>query len=203
MFVAWNDNDDDNGGVYFAKSGDNGKSFTKEARLNHDVEAGEPQVFTSGENVYVVWTTTGEYSDYNPYSNTYGHKSESESNSTTTYNDTGNIYFAKSDNNGEMFSSPESLVRGFTNPLNAEIIGHGEKVYVVTQASVDNTAANQDIFLIESPDNGGTFGDAINLSNNSGISECPSITISGNNVYLTWQDKGTGNNEAYYKQITM
>ena len=34
-----------------------------------------------------------------------------------------------------------------------------------------------------------------NLSNNSGISECPSIAISNNNIYVIWEDYTSGNHE--------
>jgi hypothetical protein len=38
----------------------------------------------------------------------------------------------------------------------------------------------------------------INLSNNSGISECPSIAISNNNIYVIWEDFTPGNHEILF-----
>ena len=62
---------------------------------------------------------------------------------------------------------------------------------------------NQDIYFMSSPDGGNTFTPAINISNNPGISECPSMTFLSNNkdddddsLFIVWQDKSPGNNEA-------
>jgi hypothetical protein len=38
----------------------------------------------------------------------------------------------------------------------------------------------------------------INLSNNSGISECPSIAISNNNIYVILEDFTPGNHEILF-----
>jgi hypothetical protein len=37
-----------------------------------------------------------------------------------------------------------------------------------------------------------------NLSNNKGISECPSIAVSNNNVYVVWEDDTTGNHKIFF-----
>lgn len=38
----------------------------------------------------------------------------------------------------------------------------------------------------------------INLSNNTGISECPSIAISKNYMYIVWEDFTPGNHEILF-----
>ena len=38
----------------------------------------------------------------------------------------------------------------------------------------------------------------LNLSNNNGISECPSIAISDNNLYILWEDINPGNHEIFF-----
>ena len=49
---------------------------------------------------------------------------------------------------------------------------------------------------------GNSFNGAMNISNNLGISECPSMTVtSDNDLFLVWQDKTTGNNEAFSTTI--
>ena len=58
---------------------------------------------------------------------------------------------------------------------------------------------NQEILLKQSTDRGNTFTDEIeNLSNNRGISECPSIAVSNNNVYVVWEDDTAGNHEIFF-----
>ncbi|MGZ5551711.1 MAG: hypothetical protein ACXWE7_13085 [Nitrososphaeraceae archaeon] len=40
------------------------------------------------------------------------------------------------------------------------------------------------------------------MSNNPGVSECPSITISNNNIYVIWEDYIRGNNEILFAKIS-
>ncbi|MGH9911536.1 MAG: hypothetical protein ACRD8Z_26090 [Nitrososphaeraceae archaeon] len=50
----------------------------------------------------------------------------------------------------------------------------------------DNKTGNWEIFLRASQDNGKTFGDEINLSNDTTRSDDGSIAAQGNSVYVTW-----------------
>jgi hypothetical protein len=47
----------------------------------------------------------------------------------------------------------------------------------------------------KSSDSGATFTSARNLSNNTGDSANPNIAVSGNNVYIVWEDDTTGGAE--------
>ena len=73
----------------------------------------------------------------------------------------------------------------------------------------DAVGENQDIYFMMSPDDGNTFTSAINISNNPGISECPSLTVlsgkeGGNDsLFVVWQDKSPGNNEALSTTISL
>jgi hypothetical protein len=53
-----------------------------------------------------------------------------------------------------------------------------------------------------STDGGANFGDTINLSNNVGVSANPAIAISGNNVYVIWQDDTPGDGDILYRRST-
>jgi hypothetical protein len=53
--------------------------------------------------------------------------------------------------------------------------------------------------LVTSTD-GSTFTEVQNLSNNPGISECPSVSVSGGRVYVAWEDGTTGNHEVFLAQ---
>jgi hypothetical protein len=67
----------------------------------------------------------------------------------------------------------------------------GENVYVVWH---DETPGNFDILHRRSTDGGANFVEPIkNLSNNPDRSFSPAIAVSGNNVYIVWQDFCPGN----------
>jgi hypothetical protein len=85
----------------------------------------------------------------------------------------------------------------------------GKVVYVAWQDnhhsdSIDSTNRNYDIFFRKSIDYGETFGNTINLSNNSGLSERPQMVTTGNNVYVVWADNTTrdGSSEIFFTKST-
>lgn len=84
--------------------------------------------------------------------------------------------------------------------LNAEIAALGSNIYIPWQNKANEADRNEEILLIRSTDEGSTFNTSLvaNLSNNDGISECPSIAISGNNIYIVWEDDTTGNHEIFF-----
>jgi hypothetical protein len=53
-----------------------------------------------------------------------------------------------------------------------------------------------------SGDNGITFGNIQNLSNNPGRSSDPMIVSSGNSTYVVWQDNSSGNYEILFRKGT-
>src|SRR5437867_2008370 len=87
--------------------------------------------------------------------------------------------------------------KGMSESANAAVSGNN--VYVVWQ---DNSTGNGDIYLRHSTDGGKAFEDILNLSNNTGGSQLPQIALSGNNVYVVWQDNSTGNGDIYLKGST-
>jgi hypothetical protein len=71
------------------------------------------------------------------------------------------------------------------------------QLYITGQVPLSDR--NEEIFLMSSSDNGDTFNQiTTNLSNNSEFSECSSIAASANNIYIIWQDRTPGNNEALF-----
>lgn len=210
VYVAWNiDNEDKSinganntdGGIFLTKSVDNGNSFDNEIRLNtSDEKPGEVQIDSNGKNVYVIW---GSPDPSTNYENAF----VEGSNSITISNVTGDgIYFTKSLDGGHIFTKPSFIKGQFLNPLNVEIIQYlGELIVAIQATPLNNTVeGNQDIFLMRSQDDGNSFSESINISNNLGISECPSMTfISDEDLLTTWQDKSTGNNEAFLTKLNI
>jgi hypothetical protein len=185
-YVVWNvgiigdSNSEDNNannidnGIFFTKSFDSGNSFSDTIKLNNDRNSiGESQIAAYGNNVYVVWGG-------NPDDKVVG-----------------NIFFVKSTDNGNRFAKAESL--GEQNSLNVEILSGGNNnVYIAWQALLSD--GNEEILFKKSSDNGATFTNINeNISNNEGISECTSISVSeNNNVYVAWEDYTYGNHEILF-----
>jgi hypothetical protein len=206
VYVAWNIDSNDRsivgannteGGIFFVKSPDNGSSFDEEIRLNTDEKPGELQIDSSENNVYVIWGSPDPSTTHHDSAQTTT-KDENINNNNNLAGD--GIYFTKSIDDGNSFAKPSFVQGQFLNPLNVDIIHHAGELVVAIQATpLNNTLdGNQDIFLMRSPDMGDTFSESVNISNNAGISECPSMTIlsSDNKLFVIWQDRSPGNNEA-------
>src|SRR5215204_1853133 len=219
VYVIWEDNISGNKEVLFRASHDNGQTFNSTISLsNNTSNSFGPDIFSNGKNVYVVWTDTisGSSNDIlftsskdngqtfntsinlsnNNGSSTIPQLSSSGTNVYVTWMDTslGNIeiFSAFSIDNGQTFNTSINLSNSPGLSQLPQISSSGDNVYVVWQ---DKTPGIYDIFLASSNDNGQTFGSTINLSNNTGYSEHPQITSSGNNVYVVWSDNTPGNND--------
>ncbi len=208
VYIAWNIDSEDKSivgtnntkdGIFFIKSTDNGSSFDEEIRLNSEEKPGELQIAANDNNVYIVWGSPDPSTNYQDTS--------LKTKETINSNITGDgLYFTKSIDNGNSFTKPSFIKGQFINPLNVELIQHsGELIIAIQAMPLNNTMeGNQDIFLMRSQDMGNSFSEAINISNNDGISECPSMTIiADNSLLIVWQDKSTGNNEAFSTRINL
>ena len=171
VYVAWNvigSEDDD--GLYFAKSSDSGSTFGNATILGEDI-SGESQVSAYNGTVYVV--SGGLHSV-----------------------EVNGLFFIKSIDGGETFADPVQIDAGgqFVNPLNVEIASDDPNVaYVAGQVF---TGGNEEILLLQVSGNNATG--VINLSKNEKISECPSIAMAGDNIYVVWEDLTPGNHEVFY-----
>jgi hypothetical protein len=130
--------------------------------------------------------------------------------------------------NGNTFSNATEVRNdNFVNPSNVEIVVLGnnnsegnreqslssspssqqvqqEQPHLYIAGQVPLSDENEDIFLASSSENGDTFSQTTtNLSNNSEFSECPSIAASANNIYVIWQDRTPGNNEALFTKTEL
>jgi hypothetical protein len=176
VYIAWNMADgeldkSDNEGLFFVSSLDGGSNFDNMTKLNPEKDSGEAQVAAFNDAVYVV------------------------SGGLHSVNVDGPI-FMKSNDGGKSFSEPVTLDQNgtFINPTNVEVGAYDEQFsYVAAQVSV---SGNEEIFLLEVT--GNNLGQVFNLSNNAKISECPSIAMAGNNIYVVWEDMTPGNHDILY-----
>jgi hypothetical protein len=172
VHLVWTDNSTGSGDILYKRSADNGTSFSSTRNLsNNSGNSTAAQIASYQDNVYVVWEDA------------------------TTGN--GDIYFKKSVDNGTSFGNIENLSNNTSSSDLFHIAVSGSNIYVVW---TDNATGNGDIYFKKSVDNGTSFGNIENLSNDNGKSYGARIVISGNNVYVVWNDGSTGKGDIYFKR---
>ncbi len=206
VYVVWRTSD-----IFFSFSHDGGQTFsTPPDNLSEEItgEKTNPQISSEGDNVYVVWDNPGAIDIFFARSTDGGQtfstppenisdnaglsfipqiSSEGDNVYVVWADDTdGNlsIFFARSTNVGQTFSTPENISDNAGLSFNQQISVEGNNVYVVWEDDTDDS----DIFFSFSTDGGQTFSDPDNISENQGLSNLPQISSDGNNVYVVWED---------------
>ena len=171
VYVVWEDNTLGNAEVLFRASNDGGTLFGPTLNLSNNTGISEnPQISSSGNNVYVVWADGSAGN--------------------------GDILFRASNDGGLTFDSITNLSSNTGASQLPQISPSGNNVYVVW---ADGSAGNGDILFRASNDGGLTFNPTINISSNTGNSQKPQVSSSGNNVYVVWQDNTLGIDNIFYK----
>src|SRR5215216_6887806 len=138
---------------------------------NNSKDSVYAQIVANANNVYVVWQ---ESVTQNSYENNY------------------DIYFKKSDDNGNTFSKPINLSNnsGFSEHPQIAVTKNG----IIFIVWADNTNSNNtEIMFTKSEDNGTTFSKPTNLSNSLQNSNNQEISAFNENVYVVWQDIDSAN----------
>ena len=175
IYVAWNEGVSPLTEIFFAKGSDYGASFSEPVNLSRSngtsMDAG---IAVSNDKIYITWMETSS--------------------------ENSEIFFSKSDDSGMTFSTPINLSDsvGKSNIVrDAEIASYENNAYVVWY---DDTSGNYDVFFTRSADYGKTFSPPVNLSQNSGKSELAQISVSGENVYVMWNDYTMENAEIFLRE---
>lgn len=177
-YVTWNTNttEDKSHQILFTKPATTATNLPvspSPMKIANYLEDGESQIRAFDNNVLVFWTG----------SNTKGRH---------------NLYYAQSIDYGSNFGKIVDISKNFNDSSNVETAFDGKNLYVAWQ---EGDSGNQEIFLRKSVDWGNTFGQIKNVSDNEGVSECPSISISNNKLHIVWEDDTLGNHEIFYKSI--
>src|SRR5215203_5364910 len=170
-------------GLFFIKSSDKGNTFENSIRIVHN-NFGESQISVSKDEVLIGWG--GLHSK-----------------------NINGIYFVKSYDNGTSFTNPHIIQvtksenknssEKINHPTNVEIANH-DSSYIVWQDIISKE--NQDIFIANIK-NVFQSTKLVNLSNNTGISECPQIAVANNHIYVVWEDITPGNHEILFTKGTV
>lgn len=175
VHVAWSVLEDDEGrGLYYSARMDGSEEPGEVVKLADGDEFGEPQVVADNSTVYVVAGGQDRYK-------------------------VAGLFLAKSMDGGASFSSETIDLNGsFVNPLNVEAaLDDDATLYVAGQAFVSD---DEEILLLPLQTRSNTT-DAlgfVDLSDNEKTSECPSIAVSGDRVFVVWEDLSPGNHEILY-----
>ena len=191
VYIVWNNENKKNSGLFFVKSFDKGNNFYDIIKLSNDSNFGESQIAVKENEILVIW---GGF----------------------LLKNIENIYYVKSSDNGQTFtdatSISEKIIKSnitnyytklndiIENPMNVEVTSKNFS-YIAWQNSFSEQ--NEDILLLVDNHKDSSHSNIFNLSNNSGISECPSIAISDNNIYVIWEDYTSGNHEIFLANISI
>lgn len=175
LHVVWYDIRDGNYEIYYKRSTDGGTSWGTDTRLtNSSGISNYPSVAVSGSVVHVVWSDS---------------------------RDTG-IYYKRSVDGGTSWGADERLTNNtaaFATSFRTSVSVSGSVVHVVWH---DLRDGNIEIYYNRSTDGGTTWGGDTRLTNHIGQSVNPSVTVSGSDVHIVWEDQRDGNSEIYYKRST-
>jgi hypothetical protein len=157
--------------IYYKRSTDDGISWGQDTRLTNDNFVSElPSVSVSSSLVHLIWT------DYR--------------------NGNSEIYYKRSTNNGINWEPDTRLTNnpGFSSGANVNSSG-----LFVHATWIDDRDGNYEVYYKRSDNGGVNWGPDTRLTNNTAISNHPSIAASGSNVHIVWEDNRDGNSEIYYK----
>jgi hypothetical protein len=224
VYVVWEDTTPGNFDIFFAVSNDNGQTFSTPINLSNNAGVSDNQQISSeGNNVYVVWDDgplggNGEilftvsndngqtFSTPINLSNNAGDSLDPQISSEVNNvyvvwdDDTpGNseIFFAVSNDNGQIFSMPENISNNGENSSTPQISSEGNNVNVVWEDFILGNA-NSDIFFAVSNDNGQIFSTPENIIDNAGDSDSPQISTEENNAYIIWRNDALNSFDIFF-----
>ena len=151
--------------MFFKVSHDNGASFSKPINLSDNPASlsYHPKLVTAGNHVYIVWE-------------------DDDGNSGNT-----DIFFVESSDCGITFSGKKNISNDPAASGHPKLAVSGNDVYVVWAGeSQDDT----DISLAIGTNNGTSFGQPTNISNDPQISFNPQISSNQGNITLNWLEEG-------------
>jgi hypothetical protein len=172
--IIWRDTRHVHTEIYYKRSSDNGSSWTADIRLtDFNAQKFTPAIAGSSQTLHAVW------SDWRV--------GDEE------------IYYKRSSDEGASWGPDTRLSNALERSLYPSIAVSGQNVYVVWQDYRDGPT---EIYYKSSTNDGLTWSADIKLSNTWGTSDRPSIAVSGQNIYVVWQDLSFGGNKTCYKRST-
>lgn len=161
---------DGNNEIYFKRSTDAGVSWEADTRLTDNSSPSDyPSLSISDSVVNVVWRE--------------GRDSNWE------------IYYKRSTDGGLTWDSDIRLTIDPASSFNPSISTNGSELHIVWY---DFRDGNGEIYYKHSTDGGLSWGEDTRLTNNSGSSLAPSISVSASDIHVVWQDDRDGDHKIFY-----
>jgi hypothetical protein len=176
--------------IFLSKSSDGGRTFEDPVRLDAKAEGSSdfPLLISSSSNTYVAW------------------------NGRASNNSLPHIALTRI-RADESFGEPVDVNGKATNPT-WDITASGKNVYVAWGSGTKNVAGlpdGTDVYFLASGDEGGTFANTIDLSDDNALKTlfaaqkkplsfvAPKIAASGTHVYVGWQPAYPDSNELFFR----
>ncbi|HEX5457281.1 MAG TPA: sialidase family protein [Candidatus Nitrosotalea sp.] len=175
IYVTWQSSITGASSILMAKSLDDGTSFEKPIQVSDPSQLSAfPQVAFSGDHVYMSWIE------------------KAVDNST-------NIIFAKSVDQGKSFGTPLHVTHNMGNSGIPKLSADSSQVYLTWE---DNSRGDYEVFLSKSSDFGASFHVPVDISTTTGQSGTPEVVVSGNNLYVVWMDNTSGQYDIFFTKST-
>jgi len=173
VHVVWRDFKGEYPEIYYKRSEDSGKTWDEEIQLTHNNTISfnlyDIKVEACESAVYVVWK------DYR--------------------NESSEVYFKKSMNNGEAWSFDKRVSHDYTPSYHPAIAVDRNYIWIVW----DDWGNQAEICFSMSEDFGESWSKKQYLTE-QGQSKEADIAVSENDTFIVWQDDRDGNYEIYFKQ---
>lgn len=172
VHVVWYDVRDGNSEIYYKRSVDGGITWGTDTRLTNNSEtSNSPCISVNGSIVHLVWQ---DFRNWNCQ-----------------------LYYKRSNDGGVTWGADTRLTNTSTESSHASLSLWSSYVHVVW---MDNRDGNYETYYKRTIDGGLTWQTDTRLTNNTGYSAKPSISVSGPVVHTVWYDDRDGNYEIYYKR---
>ncbi len=218
--IAWRDFRDGNGEIYFTRLDTSGNKVGSDIRLTNDTGNGvRPSLIWTGREYGVSWydSRDGNGEIYFCRMDQYGNKVRSDvritSNSAGSWNPslawTGNeygvawydyrdsnyeIYFARLDANGKKIGSDIRVTSDIAISQFPSLIWNGSEYGL---SWYDERDGNGEIYFVRLDSTGTKIGTDIRVTQDAAASTRPSLTWTGEEYGIAWNDSRDGNPEIY------
>ncbi|MGD1837469.1 MAG: sialidase family protein [Nitrososphaeraceae archaeon] len=213
--------------IFATMSMDGGSTFDTGFNVSNTLtDSFSPQVAMSGDNVVVVWVEqlSGNTEAFAAVSNDGGATFGPSFNVSDTTKNSFDPQVAMSDdnvvvvweeklsgNNDQIFASVSidggatfgpnfDVSDTTTDSFDPQVAMSDDNVVVVWEEKLSGN--NTEAFSAVSTDGGATFGPSFNVSDTTTNSFDPQLVMSGNNVFVVWEERLSGNNGEAFSAVS-